>query len=180
MARAGHEVEQLRAGQEEVEDLRDEQQHERLAEMAQDSDDGEHHAREVAVCVPNKHTRRVLVVPPERQRDRDEGDEVVCRRQVRVDRRVARAVFCQEPRDQVQRVVHEEQRRDDQGLQDLDPVNPSKHVDAVGAEYGHGGHVDVVNPAEIQGLAPEVCLEGKGEHDLGDAVVDKINDQNGA
>lgn len=44
VARAGDEAEDLGARVEEVEELRDEEQAERLGEVAEDADDGEYHA----------------------------------------------------------------------------------------------------------------------------------------
>lgn len=62
---------------EEVADLRDQQKHEGLAEVAQDADDDKDHAGEVAVCVPDEDARRVLVVREECEAHAQEGQEEV-------------------------------------------------------------------------------------------------------
>ncbi len=77
MAGTGDEAEELRGGVDEVEDLGDEEQEERLGEVAEDADDGEDHAREVAVGVSDEDARGVPVVAPEREGDADEGKEHV-------------------------------------------------------------------------------------------------------
>ena len=48
MPRTWHQPKELRAREDEVEDLREEEQEERLAEVRLDPDDGERHARDVA------------------------------------------------------------------------------------------------------------------------------------
>lgn len=55
----GHEPEQLRTRVHEVDYLRHKQQHHCFAEMAQNADNGQSHAREVAERVAHKHTGRV-------------------------------------------------------------------------------------------------------------------------
>jgi len=57
VTRTWHKVEQLRRGVQEIQDLRQEEEQQRLAEVAQDSNHGESHAGKVAVGVPNKHLR---------------------------------------------------------------------------------------------------------------------------
>jgi len=49
-------VEELRNGKDEVEDLWHEEEKHRLAEVTEDSDDGERHASKVAKCVADKHS----------------------------------------------------------------------------------------------------------------------------
>lgn len=60
--RARHQLEELRDAVEEVEDLRNQEEHERLGEVAEDANGGEHHPREVAVRVAHEDARRVPVV----------------------------------------------------------------------------------------------------------------------
>lgn len=60
--RARHQLEELRDAVEEVEDLRDQEEHERLGEVTEDANGGEHHPREVAVRVADEDARRVPVV----------------------------------------------------------------------------------------------------------------------
>ena len=50
-----HKVEQLRNWEEKVEDLRDEKEQHRFAEVAEDCDNGEWHSGEIAECVADKH-----------------------------------------------------------------------------------------------------------------------------
>lgn len=61
MPRARYEVEQLRHRINEVEDLRDEEQQNGFAEMAENADHGERHARKVVERVTDEHLRRVSV-----------------------------------------------------------------------------------------------------------------------
>lgn len=65
MTRTRDQPKQLRDGIAKVEDLRDQKQDKRLAEVAEDTDHDEYHAREVAVCVSHKGTGRVPVIPEE-------------------------------------------------------------------------------------------------------------------
>ena len=84
VARTGDQAEELRGGVDEVEDLRDEEEEERFGEVAEDADDGEDHAGEVAVGVSDEDARGVPVVPPEGERDAEEGEEHVEGEEVRV------------------------------------------------------------------------------------------------
>lgn len=88
VARAGDNVEQLGRRVEEVGDLGDQQQHEGLAEVAQDADDDEDHACEIAVRVPDEDAGRVLVVREEREAHAEERQEEVQAEQMAVDGRV--------------------------------------------------------------------------------------------
>ena len=66
VARAGDEVEELREAVQEVEDLGDEEEEERLAEMAQYGYHSKTHSRKIGERVPHKHARRKPVVIPQR------------------------------------------------------------------------------------------------------------------
>ena len=77
VARTRDEAEELRGGVGEVEELGDEEEQQGLGEVAEDANDGEDHAREVAVGVADEDPGGVAVVAPERQRDADEGEEHV-------------------------------------------------------------------------------------------------------
>ena len=59
VARAGDQPEELGAGQDEVEDLREEEEEEGLRIMCLDAHDGERHARHVAERVAGENTRGV-------------------------------------------------------------------------------------------------------------------------
>lgn len=63
MARTRHKPKQLWDGIYKVEDLRDKQQDESLAEVAQYADHDENHTREVAVSVAYKHAGGVPIIP---------------------------------------------------------------------------------------------------------------------
>lgn len=52
--------------------------------MPQDADHCEDHAGKVAVCVADENFRGVPVVPPEGERDADEGEEEVYTEEMRV------------------------------------------------------------------------------------------------
>lgn len=52
--------------------------------MAEDADDGKDHAGEVAVCISHEDLGWVPVVPPERKRHPNEGEEDVEREEMRV------------------------------------------------------------------------------------------------
>lgn len=60
----------------------------------------------------------------------------------------------------------------------FDPVYAREDVDAVGAEDGDPRHVDVVQGAQLEEL-PEVGLQGDWNDDLGDAEIDKVDDEDG-
>lgn len=145
MARARDDAEQLRRAVEEVDDLRDEQEQQRLGEVAKDGYDGEDHAGEVTVGVADEDAGWVPIVVPERERDANEGEEKVEGEEMRV-RRWVRV----RGREQVDGVVEDEEKGDDERLADLDAVDACQDVYAVGTEYGNACHVDVVGPAEIE------------------------------
>ena len=172
MAWTRHEAKQLRGRVDKVEDLREQQQHERLAEVPENTNDDKDHAGKVAVRVADEHARRVPVVAEQGKGDAEEGEQEVEREEVRVSRRVGVR------REQVEAVVDGEEKGDDDGLGDFDAVDSREDVDAVGAEDGDAGHVDVVQRAEVEELA-EVGLELDGDHDGGDAKVDKVDDEQG-
>ena len=52
--------------------------------------------------------------------------------------------------DKVKGVVDDEEDCYDERLRDFDAVYAGEDVDAVGAEDGDGGHVDVVEEAEVE------------------------------
>jgi len=59
MSGTRHEVEKLRNGEDEVDDLRYEEEQHRLAEVSEDSDDRERHPGKVAKSVTDEHSRRI-------------------------------------------------------------------------------------------------------------------------
>ena len=77
MPRARNQVEKLGCRIYEVENLRDEQQEQCLAEVAEDADDGEDHAGKVAVCIADEDTGWVAVVGEQGEGDAEKGKEEV-------------------------------------------------------------------------------------------------------
>lgn len=172
VARAGDEAEDLGARVEEVEELRDEEQAERLGEVAEDADDGEDHSGEIAVCVADEDLCRIPVVVEQRAGDADPGEQEVEREEMRVGGRVRVG------REEIEAIVEGNEDGDDDALGDLDAVDAGEHVDALGAEHGDAGHVDVVEEAEVEELA-EIGLQLDGDDDGGDVEIDKVDDEEG-
>ena len=152
VARAGDQAEELGHAVEEVEDLRDQQQDQGLGEVAKDGDHDEDHASKVAVRIAHKHACRVFVLHPKRQGDAQEGQEEVEREQVRVGRRV------RVRGDQVERIIKGQQKGDDNGLRDLDAIDARQDIDTIRAEDAKGGHVGIVEEAQVEQLAAGVGL----------------------
>lgn len=169
---AGDEAEDLGARVEEVEDLGCEEEAEGLGEVAEDADDGEDHPREVAVGVADEDLGGVPVVGDKGEGDADPGEEEVEGEEVGVGGRVGVRG------EEVEAVVEGEEEGDDDALGDLDAVDARQHVDALGAEHGDAGHVDVVERAEVEELA-EIRLQLHGDHNGRDVEVDKVDDQDG-
>jgi hypothetical protein len=140
--------------------------------VAEDADDGEDHSREVAVRVADEDLGRVPVVVEQRAGDANPGEQEVEREEVRVGGRVR--VW----REEVEAVVEGDEEGDDDALGDLDAVDAGEHVDALRAEHGDAGHVDVVEEAEVEELA-EIGLQLDGDDDGRDVEVDKVDDEEG-
>ena len=77
MSRTGYQSEQLWRGQQEIKDLRDKEQQQRLAVMGQDPDHCERHARKVTICVTNEHLARVPIVDQQAGAHTDEWHDKV-------------------------------------------------------------------------------------------------------
>ena len=172
VSRAGHEAEDLGRRVGKVEELRDEQEAERLGEVAEDADDGKDHAGEVAVGVADEDAGGVPVVAEEGGGDADPGQEEVEGEEVGVGGRVRVG------RGEVEDVVEGEEEGDDDALGDLDAVDAGEHVDALRTEHGYAGHVEVVERAEVEELA-EVGLQLHGDDDARHVKVDKVDDEDG-
>ncbi|KAH8718569.1 hypothetical protein HC256_003201 [Beauveria bassiana] len=172
VARARDEAKDLRRRVGKVEELRDEQEAERLGEVAEDADDGKDHAGKVAVGVADEDARGVPVVAEEGGGDADPGQEEVEREEVRVGGGVRIG------RREVEGVVEGEEEGDDEALGDLNAVDAGEHVDALRAKHGDAGHVDVVQRAEVEELA-EVGLQLHGYDDARHVKVDKVDDEDG-
>jgi len=67
MSGTRHEVEELRDGEEEVEDLWYEEEQHRLAEVTEDSNNSERHPGKVAERVTNEHSCRIPDVSDTKQ-----------------------------------------------------------------------------------------------------------------
>lgn len=172
MARTRDEAEDLGGRVEEVEDLGYEEEAESFGEVAEDTDDGEDHAGEVAVGVADEDAGRVPVVVEEGAGDADPGQQEVEREEMGVGGRV-RVWGCE-----VEEIVEGEEEGDDDALGDFDAVDAGEHVDALGAEHGNAGHVEVVEGAEVEELA-QVGLELDGDDDGGYVEVDEVDDEEG-
>jgi hypothetical protein len=81
-------------------------------------------------------------------------------------------------REEVQAIVEGEEEGDDDALGNLNTVDAGKHVDALGAEHGNTGHVNVVECAEVEQLA-KIRLELERQNDGCDVKIDKVDDQQG-
>jgi hypothetical protein len=170
VARAGDEAEDLRARVEEVEDLGDEKKAERLGEMAENTDNGEDHAGEVAVGVADKDLGRVPVVVKQSAGDTDPREEEVKREEMRVSGWVGVRG------EEVEAIVKGDEEGDDDALGNFDAVDTREHVDALWAEHGDAGHVDVVEETKVNEVA-EVRLKLDWEDDGSDVEVDKVDDE---
>lgn len=60
--------------------------------------------------------------------------------------------------DEVEDVVKDEQGSHDNALRNLNAVDPSQDIDTIRAKDAQGGHVDVVECAEVDKLAAGVGL----------------------
>lgn len=61
---------------------------------------------------------------------------------------------------------------------DFDAVDAGEDVDAIGAEDGDGGHVEVVDPTKID-QSTEIGFELDGNDHVGHAVVNEVDDEHG-
>lgn len=80
-------------------------------------------------------------MPPEGERDADEGEEEVETEEMRV------GCWMRVGGEEVEAVVQNEECGDDEGLGDFDAVYAGEDVDGVGAEDGNTGHVNIVKGA---------------------------------
>lgn len=172
MARTRYETEDLGGRVEEVEDLGHEEEAEGFGEVAEDTDDGEDHAGEVAVGVADEDAGRIPVVVEEGAGDTDPGEEEVEREEMGVGGRVG--IWCGE----VEEIVEGKEEGDNNALGDFDAVDAGEHVDALGAEHGNAGHVEVVEGSEVEELT-EIWLELDGDDDGGYVEVDEVDDEEG-
>ena len=67
--------------------------------------------------------------------------------------------------EEVQSIVEDEEEGDHEALGDFDAVDAREDVDAVWAEDGDGGHVDVIEGTEVEETHAEEGLERLREHD---------------
>mmetsp|Transcript_6929 Transcript_6929/g.16698 ORF Transcript_6929/g.16698 Transcript_6929/m.16698 type:complete len:405 (-) Transcript_6929:244-1458(-) len=172
--RAWHKLEELRRRVQEVEDLRREEEEERLAEVAQDASDAEGHASKVSERVANKHLRGVPVEGEQRKRGRHQREHQVGREEVPLlDRALLRL-------GQLHEIVQQEGESKDQRLPRLEPVHASENIDGVGAEAGEEHHVDLVGKPELEELGrPKGVPQGPRDHDGGSARVGDEEGQGG-
>lgn len=140
--------------------------------MAENTDNSENHAREVAVGVADKDLGGVPIVVEQGARDTDPGKKEVEGEEVGVGGGVGIG------RKEVEAIVKGEEDGDDDALRDLNAIDSGQHVDALGTEHGDAGHVEVVEGAKVEELA-EVGLELDGNDDGCDVEVDKVDDEEG-
>ncbi|KFZ16648.1 hypothetical protein V502_04989, partial [Pseudogymnoascus sp. VKM F-4520 (FW-2644)] len=124
--------------------------------MPQDRTGSEHRPSEITVRIPHKDARGIPVLRPQRQRHAYKREQEVERQQMRVRSRMQR----RGGRKEVEHIVPREQGGDDEGLADFDPVYAGEDVNA------------------IEEVA-EVGAEGGGDHDVGYAEVDEVDDEDG-
>lgn len=134
VSRTRHELEELRHGQEEIENLRNEEKQQELAEMAENSDDSERHASEIAERVAHKHSTGIAIVEKEWHRARYERYDEIHRKDLIVTR----------GRVELEHVAHKHAHGDDERLADLDAVDAGVDIDSVRAKHGQHAHVDIV------------------------------------
>jgi hypothetical protein len=79
-------------------------------------------------------------------------------------------------RKEVQTIVEDEEKSDDDALRDFNAVYASQHVDALRAEHSNARHVNIVEKPEINELA-EIRLKLKRQDDRSDVEVYKVNDK---
>ena len=79
---------------------------------------------------------------------------------------------------EVEEIVEGEEEGNDDALGDFDAVDAGEHVDALGAEHGNAGHVEVVEGTEVEEFA-QIGLELDGDDDGGYVEVDEVDDEEG-
>ena len=188
----------MRAGKDKVEDLWNEEEQERLRKVGLNPNDSKGHSRDIAERIAGERTggvpkRRPTFVSLLRIRQRspsatpgEDGAPVVIHKpethaeqrqhEVQAEQMAVHGGVRVLGRE-VEGVVEDQQKRDDDGLHDLNPVNSSQDIDRVGAEDGAGRHIDVVKHPEIDQLLAHEGLERDGEDDGGNTEVDEVDDQ---
>lgn len=87
MSRTRNKLEQLWHRQQEIQDLRDKEEQEELAEVSKDSNHCEGHAREIAKRVAHKNTRWILIVDEQRNGARNKWYHQIHTKNVIVSKR---------------------------------------------------------------------------------------------
>mmetsp|Transcript_39759 Transcript_39759/g.66702 ORF Transcript_39759/g.66702 Transcript_39759/m.66702 type:complete len:215 (+) Transcript_39759:831-1475(+) len=156
VARARHDLEQLRNGVHKVDQLRHEEQQQGLAEVPKNAHHGERHSRKIGERVSDKHFGRVPVEDQEGEGGRDERQHEVSGEEVRIADDLVGLV-------QHAQVVDENRDTDHQALTRFKAIDAGENVDRVGAKDGEKQHVEVVEHAEMDDVTLAVLCEGQRE-----------------
>ena len=144
--------------------------------MPKNANNGEDHPRKVAIRISDEDLGRVPVVPPKRHRHGNEGQQQIDGEEMWIGGRMwIGYCWCAVQR---QSIVHEEKDSNNERLRNLNAIDTGEDVDAVGAKNGHSGHVSVVDPAQVD-QGTEIMLKLERHHDIGDSIVDKVDDEHG-
>ena len=137
--RARHNLEELRTRIHKVDDLRNEEDEQGLAKVPEYARHRQRHSSEIRVCVPNEHSRRVVVEQQQCRGDCNQGQRDVDREELGVSYAdVFHAQLRQHHDLREPHEVEEEHRaRDHEGLPGLQPVESGEDVDGVGGILGN-------------------------------------------
>lgn len=138
---AGDNAEELGQRQREVDELGDEEEEDRLGEVAEDSGDRDGHPCNVGERVTDKHFGGAPVVVKEAEGSSHKWEDHIEAQLVRKD--TAGTIM------KLDGVVDDDEEGDHDGLPCLNPVDAGVDVDRVGAEDGDAGNDGVVENAEM-------------------------------
>ena len=132
--------------------------------MAEDGDDSQSHAREVAERVAREDFAWIPVVSQQAETGAKVGEEEVERE----------LVVVAEISTQRHKVEDDEAGGDDDTLTNLEAVDASKYIDGVCAEHCQHAHVDIVKEAKVDRRAQN-CPKYCRHHDLCPIGGDIVN-----
>ena len=161
---AGHQMKELRYGEDEVKNLRYKEQHHGLGEVAEYADGGENDAGKVAVGIAHEHLGRIPIVVKQREWRGEEWHE----------QREADGVRFGHRSGQFDYVEDEQWDGDHHALAGLQAVDAGQNVDAVRAEDDYHHHEHVVKRTKIDDEVP-----GFRQHYVGHVVVDQVDGEDG-
>ena len=160
-------VQQLRDGEDKVDDLGQEEERQSFSGVAHDAADSEDHPGKVGVGVTNEDLAGEFVELPQGVGGTDEWEKQAQGNLV-AGHFVFRA-WALELHDGVDRVGD----GDDQRLTDFNSIDTRKNVDRVCAEYAEAHHVDDVERSQVNQVHPDKLLELEGDDDRGGAIIAK-------